>query len=50
MQEGGGSEATALSRGGEAGGHPQGIQRLWDPPVYGDLIPIPGENDLGSGR
>ena len=36
-----------ISRGGE-GGRLQGIQRLWEPPGDGDLIPIPGTGDLGG--
>ena len=37
----------ALSGGGGAGGHLQGIQRLWSPLGDGDLLPIPGSGDLG---
>ena len=41
---------TALDgRGGEVDHH-QGIQRLWDPSGYCDLLPIPGTGDLGSRR
>ena len=50
VQEGSGEEATELGGGGGAGGHLQGIQRLWAPPGYGDLILIPGAGDIGSGR
>ena len=50
VQEGSGEEATALGGRGGAGGHLQGIQHLWAPPVYGDLLPIPGVGDLGGER
>ena len=30
--------------------HIAGDQRLWDPPGYGDLLPIPGAGDIGGGR
>ena len=43
-------EATALDRGGGEEGHRQGIQRLWAPPGYGDLLPIPGTGDLRGGQ
>ena len=45
VQEGGGAEAAALGSGGG-----EGIQRLWSPPGYGDLLMIPGEGDLGGGK
>ena len=49
VQEGGVEELTTLgSRGGE-GGQLQVIQRLWDPPGYGDLLLIPGTGDIGVG-
>ena len=32
------------------GGHLQGIQRLFFFPGDGDLLPIPGEVDIGGGR
>ena len=50
VQEGIGEEAKALGRGGGAVGHLQGIQRLWAPPGYGDLLLIPVAGDLCGGR
>ena len=50
MQKGSGEETTALGSGGGKGGNHQGIQRLWDPPGDGDLLPKPGTGDLGGGR
>ena len=50
MKEGGGSEVTALGRKGGECGHIQGIQLVWAPPGYGDLLQIPGEGDIGGGR
>ena len=48
VQKGSGEEATALRSGGGEGGHCQDIQRLWAPPVDGDLLLIPGTGDLGG--
>ena len=44
------AEETAISGGGEEGGHCQNIQRLWTPPGDGDLLQIPGAGDIGSGQ
>ena len=38
VQKGSIEEATALDGGLGEGGHRQVIQRLWAPPVYGDLL------------
>ena len=40
----------ALGGGVGEGGHIQGIQLLWAPPAYGDLLRIPGTFDLGYGQ
>ena len=45
-----GAEEAAISGGGGEGGCRQGFQRLWVPPVDGDLLQIPGAGDLGNGR
>ena len=50
VQEGSGVEATSLGGGGGAGGHLQGIQCLWAPLGYGNLLLIPGAGDLGGER
>ena len=50
VQEGSGEEEKALGGGGGAVGHLQGIQRLWAPPGYGDLLLIPVAGDLCGGR
>ena len=39
-----------LGNRGGAGGNIHVIQRLWAPPGDGELLPIPGEGDLGGGR
>ena len=44
------SEEAATSGGGGEGGHRQGFQRLWAPLGDGDLLQIPGADDLGDGR
>ena len=50
VHSGSGAEDTDIhSRGGE-GGHRQGFQRLWAPPQDGDLLQIPGADDLGGGQ
>ena len=41
-------EATVIGGGGGAGGHLKVIQRLWEPPGDGDLLPIPKAGDLGG--
>ena len=38
MQEGGEVKETAPGRGGGEGGHLQGFQQEWTPPLYGDLF------------
>ena len=43
-------EGTAIGSGGGEGGHHQGFQCLWEPPVNGDLVQIPGTGDLGGRR
>ena len=43
-----GSDGAWQRRGG--GRSPLGKQRLWAIPGDGDLLPIPGEGDLGGGR
>ena len=50
VQPGRGVEATAIISGGGEGGHRQGFQRLWAPPGYDDLLPIPGIGYLGGRR
>ena len=50
VQEVSGEEVMNLCGGGGAGSHLQGIQRLWAPLGDGDLLPIPGESDLGGRR
>ena len=47
VKKGSGEEETALSSGGGEVGHRQGIQILWSPPGYGELLPIPGTGNLG---
>ena len=49
VKEGGGAEAAELGGEGGAGSHLQGIQRLYSTPGYGELLPIPGEGDIGGG-
>ena len=39
-----------LDSGGGEGDHTQGVQSVWAPPGYGELLQIPGEGDLGGGR
>ena len=50
MQEWSREEETKLGGRGGEGGNLQGIQRLWEPLVDGDLLPIPGVVNLGGGR
>ena len=50
MHSGSGAEETAISGRVGEGGHRQGFQRLWAPPVDGDILQIPGAGDLGDGR
>ena len=45
-----GAEETEISGGGGEGGHRQGFQDLWAPPVDGDLLQITGTGDLGGRR
>ena len=47
VQKGSREEVTALGGGGGEGGHLQGIQRLWAPPVDDELPPIPMTGDIG---
>ena len=42
------AEERVINGRGLEGGHRQGFQRLWDTPVYGDLLQIPGASDLGD--
>ena len=39
-----------ISGGGGEGGHRKGFQHPCTPPGDGDLITIPGTDDLGSGK
>ena len=50
VHPGSGVEETSISGRGGEGGHRQGFQCLWAPPVDGDLLPIPGEGDIGGRR
>ena len=43
-----GAEKTVISSGGGEGGNHQGFHHPWAPPGDGDLIKIPGTDDLGS--
>ena len=50
MQEGGGAKDMVPGSGGGVGGHIQGIQCVWTPPLDGDLFQILGGCDLSSGK
>ena len=48
LQPGSGAEKTVISGGGGEGGHRKVFQHPWASHGDGDLIKIPGKDDLGS--
>ena len=48
MQEVGGVEATASGREGGKGGDLKGVQHIWVHLIYGTVLQVPVELDIGG--